>query len=103
MTSAGKVTASRGPNPMTHYEMSQAKKARGERECSAHDMTFGDRCLNCGYDGENGPRYNIVRFFRVSGRRRIMHRGVSLAVAQLHRNDKRTAKAGVYFDGYERA
>lgn len=44
--------------------------------------------------------YNIVRFFRKSGRRKIIHRGVSLAVAQLHCNDSRTAKAGVWFDGY---
>lgn len=32
----------------THYEMSQQKKRSG-RECAAHDMTFGGRCLNCGF------------------------------------------------------
>jgi hypothetical protein len=30
-------------------------------------------------------RYNIVRHFRKSGRRKIVHRGVSLEVAQLHK------------------
>lgn len=48
-------------------------------------------------------RYNIVRHFRVSGRRKILHRGVSLEVAQLHCNDPKTRRAGVWFDGYEKA
>jgi hypothetical protein len=48
-------------------------------------------------------RYNIVRHFRVSGRRKIVHRGVSLEVAQLHCNDPKTRRAGVWFDGYEAA
>jgi hypothetical protein len=46
--------------------------------------------------------YRIVRFFRVSGHRRILHRGVSLTVAQLHCNDPRTRREGVWFDGYEK-
>jgi hypothetical protein len=48
-------------------------------------------------------RYNIVRFFRKSGRRKIIHRNVTLEVAQLHCNDPRTRRAGVWFDGYESA
>jgi hypothetical protein len=47
--------------------------------------------------------YNIVRHFRVSGRRKIVKRGVSLEIAQLHCNDPRTRRAGVWFDGYEQA
>ena len=46
--------------------------------------------------------YRIVRFYRRSGRRRVLYRGVSLSVAQLHCSDPRTSKAGVWFDGYER-
>ena len=46
--------------------------------------------------------YKIVRFYRVSGRRKIIHRGVSLEVAQLHCNDPKTRRAGVWFDGYEK-
>ena len=48
--------------------------------------------------------YNIVRFFRAKSRnRKIIHRNVTLEVAQLHCNDPRTRKDGIYFDGYERA
>ena len=47
-------------------------------------------------------RYNIVRYFRNQKRRRkILHRGVSLAVAQLHCRNPRTEGEG-WFDGYER-
>lgn len=47
------------------------------------------------------PSYKVVRFFRVSGRRKIIiMRGVSLAVASLHCSDPRASKAGVYFDGF---
>jgi hypothetical protein len=44
--------------------------------------------------------YRIVRF-RKSGRRTILHRGVSLAVARLHCNDPRT-RGKNWFDGFER-
>ena len=47
-------------------------------------------------------RYNIVRYYKVSGRKRIIHRNVSLEVARLHCNDPKTAKKDVYFDGYVR-
>lgn len=43
--------------------------------------------------------YKIIRFYS-SGRKKILHRGVTLEVAQLHCSDPRTKKAGVYFDGY---
>jgi len=45
--------------------------------------------------------YKIVRTFYKSGRRKVIHKNVSLAVAQAHCKDPRTRKAGVYFDGYE--
>lgn len=34
--------------PKTHAEMS----AKAPRPCAAHDLTFGGRCLNCGFGGE---------------------------------------------------
>lgn len=46
--------------------------------------------------------YNIVRFYRKSGRRKILHRNVSLSVAQLHCSDPRTS-AKNWFDGFLRA
>ncbi len=46
--------------------------------------------------------YNIVRYFKVSGRRKILHRGVTLEVARLHCNDPRTRRPGVWFDGFEK-
>lgn len=49
---------------------------------------------------EVGKQYNIVRFYRKSMRRKIIHRNVSLEVAQLHCNDPKTRKEGVWFDGY---
>jgi len=48
-----------------------------------------------------GTKYNIVRFFN-SGGSKIIHRNVSDVVAQLHTNDPRTRKAGVYFDGFRK-
>ena len=45
--------------------------------------------------------YKIVRFYYERDRRqRTLHRNVSLEVAQLHCNDPKTRKEGVYFDGY---
>lgn len=46
--------------------------------------------------------YKVVRFFRKSGRRKIVMRNVSLEIAQLHCRDPRTSRAGIRFDGYER-
>jgi hypothetical protein len=46
--------------------------------------------------------YNVIRFYKNRIRnRKIVMRGVSLEIAQLHCNDPATMKAGVYFDGYE--
>lgn len=47
----------------------------------------------------NNTRYDIIRFRR-GGNAKILHRNVSLEVAQMHCNDERTRKAGKWFDGY---
>jgi hypothetical protein len=43
---------------MTHKEWSDKQVAAGKvgRPCTAHDLTFGGRCLNCGYEPEEGER-----------------------------------------------
>lgn len=43
--------------------------------------------------------YKIIRFYK-SGNKRTIKTVSSLEIARLHCNDPRTAKAGVYFDGY---
>lgn len=48
-------------------------------------------------------KFNIVRFYRQSGKRQTIRKGVTLDMAQLHCNDPKTRKAGVWFDGYTRA
>lgn len=50
---------------MTHSQFS--KRARVSTPCSAHMMTFGGRCLNCGYDPQPiEPRSRIMRLFVLS-------------------------------------
>lgn len=46
--------------------------------------------------------YKIVRFFRVSRRRKIIYGRVSLAFAQAHCSRPDTSRAGVWFDGFEK-
>jgi hypothetical protein len=43
--------------------------------------------------------YKIIRFY-FSGKKETIRKGVTLEVAQLHCNDPKTSKDGVYFDGY---
>jgi hypothetical protein len=50
---------------------------------------------------EPEPRIYRIRRYRVHGRPRTIHNNVTLTVAQLHCNDPRTRKAGVWFDGYD--
>ena len=45
--------------------------------------------------------YRIVRFFRVSGRRKIMALGLTRAQAMEHCSRPDTSRAGVWFDGFE--
>lgn len=45
--------------------------------------------------------YKIIRFYKKSGRRKVIKTVSTLEIAQLHCRDPRTMKAGVWFDGYE--
>jgi len=51
---------------------------------------------------KGGKMYNVIRYFRKSGRRKVIMRGVSLEIAQLHCRSDKTKRAGVWFDGYEK-
>ena len=44
-------------NGQTHFERMTAATARHNlaRPCTAHDMTFGGRCLNCGFEPFHRP------------------------------------------------
>ena len=44
-------------------------------------------------------QYKIYRFYR-NGRKKLVKTVSSLEIAQLHCNDPRTKRDGVWFDGY---
>jgi hypothetical protein len=48
--------------------------------------------------------YNIYRYFRKEGKgRQFIKKVATLELAQLHCNDPKTRKEGVWFDGYQKA
>jgi len=51
--------------------------------------------------GRNVLTFNIVRVFRKSGRRKIIHRNVTQGIAILHTNSPLTRRPGVWFDMFE--
>lgn len=48
---------------------------------------------------EEADMYKIIRFYK-SGSKRTIKTVPTLEIAQLHCNDPRTKKDGVWFDGY---
>lgn len=88
---------------MDHLE--HIKKTNPPQPCTASHITFGGKCLNCGWEPKQ-ERYRILRFFsdgRPAKRIKVVS---SLAIAQLHCNDpltKGTLRSGVkWFDGYRK-
>lgn len=53
---------------MTHAERS--KLSRSATPCSVHHLTFGGRCLNCGYDPANECRIDVKAILRDANQRR---------------------------------
>jgi hypothetical protein len=52
---------------------------------------------------ENKMTYKIIRLYATMGKRpRLIKKGLTLEQAQAHCQDPKTAKAGQWFDGYER-
>lgn len=41
-----------------------ARSKCASRPCTAHDMTFGGRCLNCGYDESAMTAYDVAELSR---------------------------------------
>jgi len=66
-------------------------------ETSGMSMSEGDR-----FGNPKGTKYDIVRFYSDGRRNKVIHRNVSDVVADLHTNDPRTRKEGVYFDGFRK-
>ena len=46
--------------------------------------------------------YKIVRFYKKSGRRKILRKGLTREEAQSYCSREDTERAGVWFDGFER-
>jgi len=46
--------------------------------------------------------YKVIRFFRKSSKRKIIMKGISLKIAQLHCRSPHTHKEGEWFDGYKK-
>lgn len=45
--------------------------------------------------------YRVVRFYRVSGRRKVMSVGLTRSQAMAHCSRPGSSRAGVWFDGFE--
>lgn len=80
----------------TEEQIASGGQQRLSRERKAKDED-SDR-----FGNTKGTKYDLVRFYSDGRRSKVIHRNVSDVVADLHTNDPRTRKEGVYFDGFRK-
>ena len=52
---------------MSHLEYIRTVAAKTSSPCVAHHITFGGRCLNCGYDPQTAAGIASIRRLQAAG------------------------------------